>query len=169
MIIFIKQLIFEKLDTLFTRHPPENCFWCQMKGMAKIRLLLWCYGIDFAPIRRYSPFCFLWLNIRRLRFSLCDLSVYMSVLLSVGPLSVCTYVLLTVLHSFFLSVCLSVGMSVLRTFRLSFCLSFHLTFWLLGCPSVFCSFYLSVVLLLRQTLKENVFLSKIIEAKLSKT
>ena len=37
--------------------------------------LLWCYGIDFAPIKRYHPFCFLWLYIRRQRLSLYDLSV----------------------------------------------------------------------------------------------
>ena len=31
-----------------------------MKGMAEIRIfLLRCYGIDFAPIKGYHPFCFL--------------------------------------------------------------------------------------------------------------
>ena len=95
------------------------------------------------------PFSFLWLYIRRLRFSLslCDFSVYMSFLLSVGIsvcLSVCLYVLLTVLHSFFLSFCLSVGMSVLLTLRLSFCLS-------VCCPSDFQAVLLSSVLLFLKT------------------
>ena len=54
--------------------------------------LLRCYGIYFAPIKRYHPFCFLWLYIRRQRLSLYDLSQ-----LSVIYLSVC--------FVFFLSVC----------------------------------------------------------------
>ena len=44
-------------------------------GKNKTFLLRW-YGIDFALIKRYRQFCFLWLYIRRQRLSLYDLSTF---------------------------------------------------------------------------------------------
>ena len=74
-----------------THPPPQNYFWSHMKGMVKIRpFLLWWYGTNFPPIKRCCLFCFLWLYIRRHRFSLqdlCQLSVCLPVCLSF--LSVC--------------------------------------------------------------------------------
>ena len=64
-------------DTKVTFHPPPtrklNLVSNKRYGKNKTFLLRW-YGIDFAPIKRYRPFCFLWLYIRRQRLSLYDLS-----------------------------------------------------------------------------------------------
>ena len=122
-------------DTKVTFHPPaiatRKLFLVSNERYGQNKtFLLWCYGIDCAPIKRNSPFCFfLWLYIRRLRFSLCDLSVYISDLLSV---------FLTALHYFFLflSVCPSDSQVVLLSVWLS---SFPSV-----CSSVFCFVYLSV-------------------------
>ena len=89
------------LKSLFTHHhpPPTRKLFLvsnERYGKNKTFLLRW-YGFDFAPIKRYRPFCFLWLYIRRQRFCLCDhsqLSVYMSVLLSFGC-SVCLFLFLS--------------------------------------------------------------------------
>ena len=69
-------------DTKVTFHPPppppptttRKLFLVSNEryGKNKTFLLRW-YGIDFAPIKRYRPFCFLWLFLRRQRFSFCDL------------------------------------------------------------------------------------------------
>ena len=65
------------LKSLFIHHPPptRKLFLVSNEryGKNKTFLLQW-YGIDFAPIKRYRPFCFLWLYIRRQRLSLYDLS-----------------------------------------------------------------------------------------------
>ena len=68
-------------DTKVTFHPPppptttRKLFLVSNEryGKNKTFLLRW-YGIDFALIKRYRPFCFLWLYIRRQRLSLYDLS-----------------------------------------------------------------------------------------------
>ena len=103
-------LIFEqnrqrlKLKSIFTHHPPENFFVCQIKGMAKTKtFILHCYGIDFALI------CF----IRRQRFSHFDLCYSLLIFLS--------------FCWFFFSVWPSVFLSVLLPVCISFCLSFLLT------------------------------------------
>ena len=81
-------------------HPQttRKLFLCQMKAMAKIRLLLWWCDIDFALIIRYQPFCFLWLYIRISINSLLAYCFFLLVFLSFSP-SVCL--------SFLLTVCLS--------------------------------------------------------------
>ena len=108
-------------DTKVTFHPPTRKLFLisnERYGKNKTFLLRW-YGIDFAPIKRYCPFCFLWLYIRRQRFSLCDvsqISVFMSVLLSVShsvcfsvcPSSFCPSVFPSVCLTVLLSVCLRV-------------------------------------------------------------
>ena len=76
--------------------------------------LLQCYGIDFAPIKRYSPFVFYVL-----------LSAFLSVCFFFSLsflLSVCPSFCLSVHHYVFPSVC--------PFFCLSFCLSFFLSFFL---------------------------------------
>ena len=59
-----------------THHPPtRKLFLVSNERYGKNKtFLLWWYGIDFALIKRYCPFCFLWLYIRRQRLSLYDLS-----------------------------------------------------------------------------------------------
>ena len=54
------KVTFHPPPTTTTHHPPENFFWSYMKGSAKIRLLVPCYGTNFAPIKRYCLFCFLY-------------------------------------------------------------------------------------------------------------
>ena len=56
--VCIKVQKWRQTETKVTFHPPENFFLSQMKGMAKIRLFFRCYGIDFAPIKKYHSKCF---------------------------------------------------------------------------------------------------------------
>ena len=112
-------------NSLFTP-PTIKLFWVSNERFGQNKtFLLRCYGIDFAPIKRYHPFCFLWLYIRRQRLSLYDLFQ-----LSVLYLSVCLI--------FFLCACLcwlSICLSFL--FFLSVCLfPFCLSFFSF-CPSVY--------------------------------
>ena len=136
-------------------HPPENFLVSNERYSQKTFYSgVWRYGIDFAPIKRFCPFCFLWLYIRRQRSFLGDfsqISVYMSVLLSV-----CFCLLTSVCLSFSLSFCLSFCLSFFLSFFLFFFLSFclfsvcfvfllvFLSFLLSGCPTVCLSLFLSV-------------------------
>ena len=77
----------------FSPHPPppptrhQKTFFCLIWKYGKNKtFLLRCYGTNFALIKRYRPFCFLWLYIRRHRFSLpdlCQLSVCVCLFYSV--------------------------------------------------------------------------------------
>ena len=98
-----------------------------LKSGKNKNILLQCNCTNFAPIKRYCPFCFLWLYIRRHRFSLqdlCQLSVF----------SVCV--------SFYF-VCMSVFMSAFSF--LSFCIFCLCLLCLSVCPS-FCLSVSSVCL-----------------------
>ena len=111
---------------------------------------LWYYGIDLA-FKRYQPFCFLWLYIRRQRFSLCDLSqlsVDMSVLLPGGP---SVFLSSSVCSSFYLFFFLSDGpvcllQPVLLSVSSYLCLFFFLFVLLSVFSSLFLFFFLSVLL-----------------------
>ena len=102
-----------------------------MKDMAKIRILLWYYGTDFALIKRYHPFSFYGcikgglskISVNFL-FIFSILSIFVSLLrLSVSFVYICLPVLLVFSACLsFLSVCMSF-LSV-SLFFLSLCLLF---------------------------------------------
>ena len=138
------------LKSLFTHpatHPPTRKLFLvsnERYGQNKT-FLLQCYGIDFAPIKRYHPFCFLWLYFRRQRLSLYDI-------IDIYQLSVCLFFFLFVcllffgwlfffflpifyfpiccfsfcVTCFFLFVCLSFFFSVCLFFFFKFFSNFHL-------------------------------------------
>ena len=128
------------LKSLFTNHPPENFLVSNERYGQNKTFLLQCYDIDFSPFKRYRPFWFWWWYLRRLRFSLCDLSVYMSVLLSTG-ISVCWS--FCVCFFFFLYFIFSVFLSFFFPLFSPFFLSL---FFFSFCPFVFCFFLIFVFL-----------------------
>ena len=81
----------------------------------KMRNFEICIGIGFAPIKKYCPLCFMWLYIRRQRFSLCDISQLFSFCLSS-----CLFVFLLVCMFFWLSFFLSFLLSVPQIIRTNF-------------------------------------------------
>ena len=101
--VYLKVQKWTQTDTKVTLHPPPppgNFYWCQMKGMANIRLFYSCAMVLILPwLKDIAHFVFYDCNIRRHRFSLCDLSQ-----LSVY-LSFCLSVLLSFLLSVLLSIC----------------------------------------------------------------
>ena len=112
-----------------TAHPPPTRKLFLVSNGQNKTFLLRCYGIDFAPIKRYHSFCFLWLYIRRQRLSLYDLSQ-----LSVLYLSVCLFFFFCVCLLFFVCslfcqyVCLSLFFSLSFPFFLFF-LFFLFVLW----------------------------------------
>ena len=88
--------------------------------------LLQCYCIDFAPIKRYRPFCFLWLYIRRQRLTLYDLSQLIFICVSVFFFFLSS-LFFRLVHLYFFSFCImSVFFFLYVRFFLFVCLSFLL-------------------------------------------
>ena len=119
-------LIFEKngprltLKSFFT--PPTNkLFWY---GKNK-NILLQCNCTNFATIKRYCPFCFLWLYARQYRFSLQKICLYVCLFHSVYLSNLYVWLFCSSVFSVYVcSVCLSVISSCLSFLNVClFCLS----------------------------------------------